>query len=413
MTRQDLTLLVPRSWWPQRRRRGRGRYGLVVGIVLSALALSGCFGPGYYSVGHPLTSRQLPPGLWRSLGGDGCSWTRVQPGSPSSAGTNTHTRGPQYVHIAPSDKGFVTSNCFPFWQEPGVYARPVTTPGSPFGDGDFLVGYEVMPGTYVASVPAGQTCSWAVVKGFHGNNAAGRNQDFVRGDSTRTSAPAAVIEPGDYGFTSQGCGQWHLSSPLPAAPGGAAASGLEIDDVVEDFPDPFVLRIDDPAVCGGRPRPASTRTRPNRGSSGSSTSRWRAPTDLVSWAWGGPDVTNVGVEAADGKPDHDAMPTLAPWVAVRRQLGAVGDRTSVEPSHQRFVMYYTAKARDWSMPWGGKQCVGIATSASPGGPFVDDANAPVLCNTAAGGTIDPSPFLASTGALYLHYADDVGIRASD
>ena len=219
MTRQDLTLLVPRSWWPQRRRRGRGRYGLVVGIVLSALALSGCFGPGYYSVGHPLTSRQLPPGLWRSLGGDGCSWTRVQPGSPSSAGTSTHTRGPQYVHIAPSDKGFVTSNCFPFWQEPGVYARPVTTPGSPFGDGDFLVGYEVMPGTYVASVPAGQTCSWAVVRGFHGNNAAGRNQDFVRGDSTRTSAPRAVIEPGDYGFTSQGCGQWQPVLTATRGPG--------------------------------------------------------------------------------------------------------------------------------------------------------------------------------------------------
>ena len=217
-------------------------------VALSAIALAGCFGQGIRRVGNPLTAEQMPPGLWRSLGGNDCTWSRIRSGTPNNAGSSTHTSGPHYAQIEASDIGFAIGNCLPFWQHPGPYAAPLVQPGNPFGDGDYLVGYEVAPGTYVASPPAGQTCRWAVVKGFHGLDASGRDPDFVRGASTTAAAPVAVIEPGNFGFTSQGCGQWQSTGPLPPAPGGAAAAGLEIEGVVEDFADPSVLRVDDPGA---------------------------------------------------------------------------------------------------------------------------------------------------------------------
>jgi hypothetical protein len=80
------------------------------------------------------------------------------------------------------------------------------------------------------------------------------------------------------------------------------------------------------------------------------------------------------------------------------------------PPDARYVMYYTASAIA-SSPWRGRQCVGIATSASPRGPFVDHSGEPAVCNVAAGGTIDASPYVATDGSLYLTYADDISIRA--
>jgi hypothetical protein len=72
-------------------------------------------------------------------------------------------------------------------------------------------------------------------------------------------------------------------------------------------------------------------------------------------------------------------------------------------------MYYTAKSLSGS-PGQGHQCIGIATSASPRGPFVDNSSAPAICNVSELGSIDADPYLAGDGALYLHYADGGGIR---
>jgi hypothetical protein len=181
------------------------RYSALAAVVVASVALAGCFGAGIRSVGSPLTSVQMPPGLWRSLGGSDCTWTRVRNGTPAVAGTNVRTNGPQYMQLEASDKGVAIGNCLPFWQQPGAFARPMVQPGNSFGDGDFLVGYELSPGTYAASAPRGQSCTWAVVKGFHGKDASGRNPDFVRGDTTTAGTPTAVIEAGNYGFTSRVC----------------------------------------------------------------------------------------------------------------------------------------------------------------------------------------------------------------
>jgi hypothetical protein len=332
------------------------------------------------------------------------------------AGTNVRTNGPQYMQLEASDKGVAIGNCLPFWQQPGAFARPMVQPGNSFGDGDFLVGYELSPGTYAASAPRGQSCTWAVVKGFHGKDASGRNPDFVRGDTTTAGTPTAVIEAGNYGFTSQGCGQWHLTSPLPAAPVGASASGLQIGGIVEDFPDPDVIRVDDADTCGGT-APCYYAYSTEAGFLGLLNVPVARSTDLATWDWAGTPVDNTAgttdttlAPPPEPTPTKDAMPELASWVQFGGNWApSVVDRPS-NPPDQRYVMYYTARSRT-SSSFAGKECVGIATSASPGGPFVDPSSAPKLCNTAAGGTIDPSVYVAGDGSLTLSYADDVGIKA--
>src|SRR5215218_7099010 len=171
-----------------RRRSGSRRVTMAVAIVAAAVVLSGCFGQGIYSVRSPLTAASMPAGLWRSLGGSDCTWLRVDGASGAVVGRNVRTNGPQYMQLEASDKGAAIGNCFPFWQQPGGFARPAVQPGSAFGDGDFLVGYEVNTGTYRGTSSPGQTCSWAAVKGFHGKNAAGANPDQLRGGVSASGA---------------------------------------------------------------------------------------------------------------------------------------------------------------------------------------------------------------------------------
>jgi hypothetical protein len=64
-------------------------------------------------------------------------------------------------------------------------------------------------------------------------------------------------------------------------------------------------------------------------------------------------------------------------------------------------MYYVARADD-----AGKQCIGRATAAKPEGPFRDAASTPLICQASLGGSIDPNPFRAADGALYLYWKND-------
>ena len=126
------------------------------------------------------------------------------------------------------------------------------------------------------------------------------------------------------------------------------------------------------------------------------------------------DLGRPGQRRAPGRhrraPGKDAMPVLAPWV---QWAGNWAPSVLVRPNNppaSRYVMYYTARSQD-SSPWGGKECVGMATSAVVDGPYVDRAPAPLICVPGAGGTIDPSPFVAADGSLSLQYVDNNGIHA--
>lgn len=61
-----------------------------------------------------------------------------------------------------------------------------------------------------------------------------------------------------------------------------------------------------------------------------------------------------------------------------------------------FVLYYAA-----NVAGSGKECVSVATATQAQGPFVDRSAAPLECQPALGGSIDPASFIDTNGNLYL------------
>ncbi|KAK9852566.1 hypothetical protein WJX84_011191 [Apatococcus fuscideae] len=66
-----------------------------------------------------------------------------------------------------------------------------------------------------------------------------------------------------------------------------------------------------------------------------------------------------------------------------------------------FVMYYTVRSIADKT-----QCISRATSPLAAGPFHDSSSAPLICQIALGGSIDPQPFQDSDGQLYLAWKND-------
>lgn len=94
---------------------------------------------------------------------------------------------------------------------------------------------------------------------------------------------------------------------------------------------------------------------------------------------------------------RDAMPTLAPWV----QAGHTWAPGVIKVGSS-WLLYYTARLKDA----GTTQCIGLAVSTSPLGPFTDRSTSPFVCQRDQYGSIDASPFRAGDGKLYLHWKSD-------
>lgn len=142
-----------------------------------------------------------------------------------------------------------------------------------------------------------------------------------------------------------------------------------------DFADPFVLLAD--GIFYGYA------TNTDRGTVNVQLASSR---NLADWAL---------VEDAGGHP-KDAMPELPPW-ARRGWTWA----PEVLKTGTGYLLYFTAKEKKT-----GLQCVGVAASADPQGPFTSDAAEPLVCQRDLGGTIDASPFRDSDGQLYLYFKND-------
>jgi len=89
----------------------------------------------------------------------------------------------------------------------------------------------------------------------------------------------------------------------------------------------------------------------------------------------------------------DALPRLASWASP-------GSTWAPGVAHRagRFLLYYTAL--DASAP-GARQCISVATATRPQGPFTDATSAPLVCQSALGGSIDPAPYTGPGGKQYL------------
>jgi len=93
----------------------------------------------------------------------------------------------------------------------------------------------------------------------------------------------------------------------------------------------------------------------------------------------------------------DALPALPDWALPGKTWAP--DVSEFAPGH--FVMYFTAASKN-----PGLQCIGVATSTTPEGPFAPAGSAPIVCPADEGGAIDPATFVDDDGTRYLVWKND-------
>src|SRR5687768_9800675 len=147
----------------------------------------------------------------------------------------------------------------------------------------------------------------------------------------------------------------HQNLETSTSPHAASASAdLQNPVIDQNFPDPAILEV------GGVFYAFATNT-------GGQNIPAARSTDLIDWSM-----------------LPDAMPALASWVApVRNQVWA--PETIAIGSEYR--MYYTARERASN-----RQCIGVARSAHPEGPYRDTSAQPLVCPDGYQRAIDPHPY---------------------
>ena len=93
----------------------------------------------------------------------------------------------------------------------------------------------------------------------------------------------------------------------------------------------------------------------------------------------------------------DALPSLPDWALPGKTWAP--DVSEFAPG--QYVMYFTAASKN-----PGLQCIGVATSTTPEGPFAPAGSAPIVCPADEGGAIDPATFVDDDGTRYLVWKND-------
>ena len=154
-------------------------------------------------------------------------------------------------------------------------------------------------------------------------------------------------------------------APATATTGGGRYKNPVID---ADFPDPDTLRVGQVYYAYAT------------NAAGSNVQVARS-TDLVTWQ----DLP-------------DALPRLPAWA---RAGHTWAPEVTTTADGAGFVMYFTAR-HDASE----RQCIGVATSARPEGPFTAPEGDPFICQLDQGGSIDPSAFADEDGTRYVLWKSD-------
>ncbi len=145
---------------------------------------------------------QIQPGLYRSSSSDFGYWERLSGagGTLDEILVNGLVNGQVYVQIASTDAYFSTAR-MDRWV-PVDLSAPGPQATSFVGDGMFMVGVDIAPGTYQStSLDSGY---WGRLSG-----ASGVLDDVLANDLTTTGDQAIVtIEPTDKFFTTSGMGTW-------------------------------------------------------------------------------------------------------------------------------------------------------------------------------------------------------------
>ena len=96
----------------------------------------------------------------------------------------------------------------------------------------------------------------------------------------------------------------------------------------------------------------------------------------------------------------NALPSLPSWAAPDATWAP-----AVAVIGGAYLLYYAALVAG---PGGGEECISVATASQPQGPFIDSSTAPLECQPALAGSIDPSPFIDTNGNVYLVWKSNGG-----
>ena len=177
-------------------------------------------------------------------------------------------------------------------------------------------------------------------------------------------------------FTLAACGGGgdEGSAESKRTPGAAASAPAQAGDAPprvldENFPDPDVLKV------GNTYYAYATQPTDNSMNLSLATSP-----DLTSWQLS----------------STDPLPNLPMWATAGRTWAP--DVTQIGDT---FVMYITARNTDPDL-----QCIGVAKSSKPDGPFEPVGNKALICPAEQGGAIDPASFVDTDGKRYLLWKND-------
>lgn len=152
------------------------------------------FDDGTYQVG-----KDIQPGTYRTrVGAFNCYYARLKGfgGTLDDIIANNNTDAPAIVTIASTDIGFQSEGCGTWTQDLSQITQSKTT----FGDGMYIVGTDIAPGTYRNT--GAQGCYFARLSGF-GNTL----DDIIANDLVDTPTIVTIAST-DKGFQSNGCGTW-------------------------------------------------------------------------------------------------------------------------------------------------------------------------------------------------------------
>jgi beta-xylosidase len=184
-------------------------------------------------------------------------------------------------------------------------------------------------------------------------------------DPTSTSSSTATQPPEQEPVSTPTESPTHISEPTPTGLSGPSYTNPVYNS---DFPDPHVILVDDTYYA------YSTNVYP-------SNIPVIKSTDLIHWDSPG-----------------DAMPALPKWAVPNFEYAWAPGVIQIDDT---FVMYHVARDKEID-----KQCIGLAVSDNPAGPFTHPHEEAFICQSDLGGSIDAYPFKDDDGKLYLFWKND-------
>jgi hypothetical protein len=224
--RKAAAIPVPLAAAPAQKKGGLSCGGLIFGTLIGLVILYACaqsFLPsttgltssseagspatsvpvdtwGYTGIGNGIhqIGNEMPLGTYRTrVNAPGCYWARLAglSGEMSDLKANDNARGPAIVTINSSDAAFETRGCAPWTTD---LSAVTSSPDAPFGDGTFIVGTDVSPGTWKATDAT--DCYWSRLDSFGGGTGS-----IIANDN---GGGIVTISSDDAGFSSSRCGEW-------------------------------------------------------------------------------------------------------------------------------------------------------------------------------------------------------------